>query len=65
MVLLNTRCTKEKLERTLEFSNKKSIDASEYVARLEGTVGISSKSNPNPGRIEIMLLPNHRRLLQS
>ena len=36
MVLLTTRHTKEKLERALDYSNKKSIDASEYVDRLKG-----------------------------
>ena len=39
MILLTTRRTKEKLERAFDLSKKKSNDAFEDVARLEGEVG--------------------------
>ena len=64
MILLTIRCTKEKLERALDISKKKADDAFKYVASLEGNVGRSIKSQPKPGRTEIILRQSHIRPLQ-
>ena len=55
MILLTIIRTKKKLGKSLDISNKNSYDFFEDVARLEGKLGISSKSHPRPGITEKML----------
>ena len=65
MILLTTRHTKEKLEQALELSKKKENNGFEDVARLEGSLGSSSKRRIKPVTTKIKILQRHNKTLKT